>query len=335
MLPADPEQLGAARAAAACRALFEARDDVIADPSLDVAIENLHRARAIEAYVRSRSAKAEAMRAMRVLETAVGVALGPAEQGQRTDLQPSLMSDSLAALPRVDRHRFRLMAERRELWWRELAERPLSRKQVLDIIARADAHPASHDCATTTVADLSPLIASGTRFGCIYADPPWQYDNQGTRAATSNHYSGLTVDQLCALPVRDLAADDAHLHLWTTNAFLFECPRIFAAWGFEFRSSFVWVKSQIGIGNYWRNSHEFLLTAIRGNAKRFNDRTLRSWIEVNRGAHSAKPEQVRSMLMRASPGPYLEMFGRQVADGWTVWGNQIDRSLFAHAMEAA
>lgn len=77
----------------------------------------------------ARAAKAKALRAMRVLETAVGVALGPAEQGQRTDLQPSLMSDSLTALPRVDRHRFRLMAERREVWWRELAERPLSRIQ--------------------------------------------------------------------------------------------------------------------------------------------------------------------------------------------------------------
>lgn len=181
---------------------------------------------------------------------------------------------------------------------------------------------------TCTVADLDVLVASGRRFGAIYADPPWLYDNQGTRAATGNHYGGLTVDQLCALPVRELTAPDAHLHLWTTNAFLFECPKIFEAWGFEFRSSFVWVKSQMGIGNYWRNSHEILLTAIRGEkAKSFRDHSLTSWLECARGAHSAKPEQVRGYIERASPGPFLELFGRSPANGWVVWGNQIERSL--------
>lgn len=191
--------------------------------------------------------------------------------------------------------------------------------------------PASDTC---TVADLGALIASGRQFGCIYADPPWLYDNQGTRAAAGNHYDGLTVDAICAMPVADLALPDAHLHLWTTNGFLFDARRVIEAWGFEFRSSFVWVKSSIGIGNYWRNSHEFLLTGIRGNAKRFSDHSLRSWIECDRGDHSAKPEQVRAMLERASPPPYLELFGRIQAERWTVWGDEVERSLlFPEAAE--
>lgn len=205
---------------------------------------------------------------------------------------------------------------------RELRAEVGKRKNALAIGA-----PTTSD-ETCTVADLEALVAAGGKFGCIYADPPWLYDNQGTRAATGNHYSGLTVDELCALPIANLAADDAHLHLWTTNGFLFDAPRIFAAWGFEFRSALVWVKPQMGIGNYWRNSHEYLLTAIRGNAKRFNDHSLMSWLECDRAAHSAKPEQVRAMLQRASAGPYLELFGRRPADGWTVWGNQIERNLF-------
>lgn len=182
------------------------------------------------------------------------------------------------------------------------------------------------------VFDFDALVRNGEKFGTVYADPPWLYDNQGTRAATGNHYGGMTVDELCALPVRDIVADDAHLHLWTTNGFLFDCPRIFAAWGFEFRSSFVWVKPQMGIGNYWRNSHEFLLTAIRGDAKRFNDKSLKSWIECDRGVHSAKPEQARHFIERASPGPYLEMFARSGAPNWTVWGNQIPGNLLDHDM---
>lgn len=181
-----------------------------------------------------------------------------------------------------------------------------------------------------SISDLHELIRSGRKFGTIYADPPWLYDNQATRASTSDHYVGLTVDQLCdpdVMPVAALAADDAHLHLWTTNVFLFDAPRIFAAWGFEFRSAFVWVKPQIGIGNYWRNSHEYLLTAIRGNAKRFNDHSIKSWGEFDRRQHSAKPEEIRGLIERASPGPYLELFCRRQAPGWTVWGNEVIRDL--------
>lgn len=190
---------------------------------------------------------------------------------------------------------------------------------------------AKHD--TCTVMDLHRLVERGTKFGTVYADPPWIYDNQATRAATGNHYGGLTVDELCELPVADLVSDDAHLHLWTTNAFLFDCPRIFDAWGFEFRSSFVWVKPQMGIGNYWRNSHEFLLTGIRGSAKRFNDRALKSWLECDRSRHSEKPFIVRDYIRRASPGPYLEMFARTPADGWTCWGNEIERGLLFQGVE--
>jgi N6-adenosine-specific RNA methylase IME4 len=183
---------------------------------------------------------------------------------------------------------------------------------------------------------LHGLVAQGTKFGTFYADPPWLYGNQGTRAATGKHYKGLTVDQLCdpgLLPIAQLAADDAHLHLWTTNGFLFECPRIFEAWGFEFKSSLVWVKPQLGIGNYWRNSHELLLTAVRGNAKRFADHNLRSWLECGRGKHSEKPDRVRDFIQRASPSPRLELFGRRMFPGWLVWGNEVERTFFDEAAE--
>jgi N6-adenosine-specific RNA methylase IME4 len=178
-----------------------------------------------------------------------------------------------------------------------------------------------------SVDDLYTLIAAEKTFGTIYADPPWFYDNQATRSSTSNHYEGMTVEEICALPIAQLAATDAHLHLWTTNGFLFDCPKIFEAWGFEFRTSFAWVKPQIGIGNYWRNSHELMLTAIRGNATRFADKTLKSWIECRRGKHSAKPERVRAMIEKASPGPRLELFARHPSRGWTVWGNEVKTSL--------
>lgn len=178
-----------------------------------------------------------------------------------------------------------------------------------------------------TVDDLHTLIRSGRKFSCIYADPPWRYGNQGTRAATDNHYPTMTVEEIAALPIADLAAENAHLHLWTTNGFLFDCPAIFEAWGFTYSSCLVWCKPQMGLGNYWRLSHEFMLLAIRGDLP-FRDRSIRSWQEIPRGRHSAKPERIRELVQRVSPGPYLELFGRQAIGGWAVWGNQVSRDLF-------
>ncbi len=185
-----------------------------------------------------------------------------------------------------------------------------------------------------TVDDLAKLVDVGRTFGTIYADPPWQYGNQATRASTDNHYQTMTVDELAALPVGQLAAQRSHLWLWTTNGFLFECPRLFAAWGFEFKSSYVWCKPQIGIGNYLRNAHEFLLLAVRGGLTAAA-RDVRSWGEFDRGEHSAKPEAIRvNAVQRLSPGPRLELFGRRAVEGWTVWGNQISRDLFTADMES-
>lgn len=164
---------------------------------------------------------------------------------------------------------------------------------------------------------------AGMAFGCIYADPPWAYNNQATRAATRNHYDDtLTVSQLCEMPIKDLAKDRSHLHLWVTNAFLFEVPRILDAWGFEYRSTFVWVKPQMGIGNYWRNAHELMITAIRGRQRSVSKSEI-SWLQAKRTKHSQKPQEVRSRIERLSPGPYLELFGRSPMPGWVVFGNQI------------
>ena len=176
------------------------------------------------------------------------------------------------------------------------------------------------------VRDLQKLIAEGRRFSTIYADPPWKYDNQCTRAATDNHYPTLSVQQIAAEPVADLAADNCHLHLWTTNGFLPAAFSIISVWNFEFKSMFVWCKRQMGIGNYWRVSTEYLLLAVRGNLP-FADHGQRNWLELDRQGHSEKPEEIRTLVEKVSPGPYLELYGRVLPanPAWTVFGNQLKR----------
>lgn len=197
----------------------------------------------------------------------------------------------------------------------------------------ASVAPPSTLSPTCTVEDLEGLAESGREFGCVYADPPWQYGNQATRASTDNHYVTMPFDEIAALPIEAMAAEKSHLHLWTTNGFLREALSLIDAWGFEYKGLFLWVKPEMGIGNYWRVSHELMLLGVRGNAA-FRDRSQMSWMEASRNlGHSAKPEGVRDIIEKVSPGPYLELFGRQAAPRWTVWGNEVERTLFAQAAE--
>jgi N6-adenosine-specific RNA methylase IME4 len=190
---------------------------------------------------------------------------------------------------------------------------------------------ASNPARTTgvTVTNLQQLIATHRKFATIYADPPWAYDNEASRAAAVNHYPTLALEEIVNEPVQKLAADDAHLHLWTTNGFLPEAFKVIDAWGFRFKSCLVWIKGDIGMGNYWRMSHEFLLLGVRGSLT-FRDRTLPSWILADRTAHSRKPGAIRALIERVSPGPYLELYGREELpdSDWTVYGNQVEKRLF-------
>lgn len=177
------------------------------------------------------------------------------------------------------------------------------------------------------VESLDTLIAEGRRFACIYADPPWRYDNRASRGAAEDHYGTMAVEDIARLPVEALAAERCHLHLWTTNAFLWPALRILEAWGFVYRDCFVWVKPTMGCGNWWRVSHEYLVLGVRG-ALPFLVNDVPSVMGHPRGRHSSKPDRIRRLVERVSPGPRLELFARGTTPGWVSWGNEIERTLF-------
>jgi N6-adenosine-specific RNA methylase IME4 len=178
------------------------------------------------------------------------------------------------------------------------------------------------------VKGLEELLKAGLKFPTVYADPPWQYSNTASRGAATNHYSTLSIEDLCDLPVAKIVESNAHLHLWTTNAHLPVAFRLIEAWGFTYKSCLIWVKPQMGMGNYWRVSHEFLLLGVRGKLP-FLDKAQRSWLLARRRKHSVKPYEVREVVEQVSPGPYLELFGRQEIpfSDWTVFGNEVERRL--------
>lgn len=170
-------------------------------------------------------------------------------------------------------------------------------------------------------------LGTETKYPVIYADPPWRYENPPIGASSrsiENHYPTMTLEEICALPVGDLAAQDAMLYLWATAPKLAECFQVIDAWGFEYRTHMVWDKVSIGMGYHARNQHELLLICKRGQIPPPEAGTQPSSIySEKRAEHSAKPHWFYEMIEGAYPGlPKIELFCRSPREGWAVWGNQ-------------
>jgi N6-adenosine-specific RNA methylase IME4 len=134
----------------------------------------------------------------------------------------------------------------------------------------------------------------------------------------------MTLDDICALGVGELAADDAVLFMWATSPKLAEAMRVIEAWGFTYRTCAVWVKDKIGMGYYVRQQHELLLIAARGElpVPQPADR-VSSVIHADRTEHSAKPEEFYELIEGMYPEyRRIELFSRAPRDGWEGWGNQ-------------
>jgi N6-adenosine-specific RNA methylase IME4 len=180
-------------------------------------------------------------------------------------------------------------------------------------------------------------FAGDRKFRTILADPPWQFQNRTGKVAPEhkrlNRYGTLTLDDIKALPVAQVADDVAHLYMWVPNALLPDGLAVMKAWGFTYKSNIVWHKLRKdggsdgrGVGFYFRNVTELLLFGIRGrNARTLQPgRTQVNYIGTRKREHSRKPDEQYELIESCSGGPFLELFARGERPGWAVWGNQAD-----------
>lgn len=158
-------------------------------------------------------------------------------------------------------------------------------------------------------------------FATILVDPPWPLQSG------EKYYRTMSLARIKALPVGRLAARDAHLWLWTTNALLPTAYEVAEAWGFTVRSPLTWVKFRLGLGGRYqlRNATEQLLFCTRGRAP-LSSRSQPTWFNAPVTEHSRKPAEQFAIIERVSPGPYLELFARRRPESnqpWAVWGDQV------------
>lgn len=177
-----------------------------------------------------------------------------------------------------------------------------------------------------------PTISGG--FSTILADPPWRFANRTGKVAPEHkrlgRYATMSLDEIKALPVGEVAASNAHLYLWVPNALLPEGIEVMQAWGFRYVSNIVWAKRRKdggpdgrGVGFYFRNVTELILFGVRGHMRTLDaGRRQVNMIETRKREHSRKPDEQYDLIESCSPGPYLEVFARYPREGWTVWGNE-------------
>ena len=166
----------------------------------------------------------------------------------------------------------------------------------------------------------------------IYADPPWRYSAKKVQGAAENHYPTMSIDELCALPVAELAAKDSALFMWATFPQLPEALRLIRAWGFTYKSvAFVWLKKNkkadswfYGLGFWTRANAEICLLATKGHPKR-QAADIHQFIISPIEAHSKKPDETRDKIVALmGDRPRVELFARQTPPGWDVWGNEVE-----------
>jgi N6-adenosine-specific RNA methylase IME4 len=172
----------------------------------------------------------------------------------------------------------------------------------------------------------------------IYCDPPWDYKGQvqhtgrggPTSGGAKNHYGTLTLSELKQLNIGEHCAPDCLLFLWSTSPHLDQAIDLMKSWGFQWATlGFAWDKQKVNPGFYTMSQVELCLIGKRGKIPQPRGaRNVRQFLSEKRGEHSTKPVEVRSRIEQMFPTQRkLELFAREKAPGWDVWGDEVQSDI--------
>lgn len=187
------------------------------------------------------------------------------------------------------------------------------------------------------------IVFPNNKYQIIYADPPWEYKQSGSKTSSrgmaKQHYPTMNTQDICDLPVKEIATENAICFMWATFPNIEQALKVMKAWGFEYKTAaFVWVKknrkSQTnfwGMGAYTRANAEVCLLGISKNTKaktQVINNGVHQIIEEPIERHSKKPDITRELIVKLlGDVPRIELFARQNTNGWDVWGNEVGEEV--------
>ena len=167
----------------------------------------------------------------------------------------------------------------------------------------------------------SPLEVQGL-FQTIVIDPAWDYSEEGDNDAFGRikpNYRTMSMEEIKALPIAQIADKNSHLYIWVTNRTLHKSFQLIELRGFRYITCLTWVKPHFGVGNYFRSQTEHVLFAVKGSQP-LKRHDVGTWFNAPTGEHSEKPDKFYELIESCSYAPYIDIFGRKEREGWVVWG---------------
>lgn len=232
--------------------------------------------------------------------------VGRIEASRRRDDVPFALHETVSGLP----------PEEQSEWLAKAAEHGWDRRELrLEIRASRRRRIIEGQAVLTGV------------YRVVMADPPWRYDDRPpSGSGAQQHYNGMTIEQLCKLPVMAHTYANAVLFMWATAPLLLANPgprEVLEAWGFTYKTNIVWDKVLSAGGHYVAGKHEHLIIATRGSCTPDHPVPSPDSVQTIRrdGEHSAKPEEFRKLIEQLYDGPRLELFARERAEGWDSFGD--------------
>ena len=175
------------------------------------------------------------------------------------------------------------------------------------------------------------------KYKVIYADPPWSYKNKKTGRTNGNQpegsgahtkYPTMSLDEIKALPIKNISEKNSILFLWATVPLLPEAFEVMESWGYRYKTMITWHKiMSLGMGYWFRGQTEHLLLGVKGNIKAFRQQ-VPNFYQSKALRHSEKPEYFRELIDKAIPeSNRIELFARKKTEGWDVWGNEVESDI--------
>lgn len=170
------------------------------------------------------------------------------------------------------------------------------------------------------------------KYRCIVIDPPWPME-KSERTERPNQgrfldYPTLTLDEITALPIQNLADEDlgCQIYLWTTHRFLPDAINLLKTWGATYHCTFTWIKPTGMTPFSYQLNSEF---AVFGYIGPFEMRQMGLPVAFNASSsrHSEKPDEFYEIVLKGSPagdGERLDMYARRPRLGFEPWGVDID-----------
>ncbi len=188
------------------------------------------------------------------------------------------------------------------------------------------------------------IFNTDKKYNIIYADPPWEYKQSGSktnsRGMAKQHYETMKTEDICQLPVRQIATDDSVCFMWATFPNIDQAIDVLRAWGFKYiTAAFVWVKKYVksnknflGMGAYTRANAEICLLGISPKTKAkqcVKSHSVHQIIESAVENHSKKPDETRNRIIQLLGDiPRIELFARENIEGWDCWGDEAPETGF-------